>query len=131
MMDSFALARSAHGFVAVLAVAALWHPALARVPNLRNAMPASVLTVLTFGAGVLIYPSYRSGVKRELMREAWMLAQAFEVKEHIGFCVMVLAAGGAALLWNGERALARTCYRAAASLGTVVAIIGWWVSGWS
>ena len=122
--------RSAHGMVGVLAAAALSHPALARVPNARNALPASVLAVLTFAGGVLIYGDYRAGPKRALLGEAFWLAQAFEVKEHLGFFVAVLAIAGAGLLRAGAVAAARRCYRAGAVLAWGVVAIGWLVCGW-
>ncbi len=130
MFDAFALLRSAHGFVGVLAAAALTHPALARVPNPRNALPASLIVTLAFGGGVFIYGDYRAGPKRVLLGEAFALAQAFEVKEHLAFVAISLAIGGAGLLRAGEPALARTCYRWAAALAWVVVGIGWLVSGW-
>lgn len=117
----------------VLAAAALTHPALARQPNPRNALPASALAALAFGVGVGIYGDYRAGVKRRLLAEALPLARAFEVKEHLGFVVVILAVGAAGLLRAGPsaRGLARQCYGAAAVLAWAVVGIGWLVSGWA
>jgi len=130
VLEPFLLTRSAHGMVGVLAAAALSHPALMRVPSARNALPASVLAVLTFAGGVLIYGDYRAGPKRVLLGEALWLAQAFEVKEHLGFFVAVLAIAGAGLLRAGAVADARRCYQAGAALAWVVVATGWLVSGW-
>jgi hypothetical protein len=122
--------RSAHGFVGVLAAAALTHPALQRAPNPRNALPASLLTVATFGGGWWIYASYRSGVKHKLLAEAYPLAMAFEVKEHLAFVTVILAVGAAGLLRAGAKDLARRCYQTAALLAWAVIAVGWLVSGW-
>lgn len=130
--------------VGVLAAAALTHPALARAvrweeqrvrapgaPGLAGSgLAASGLAVLTFGVGVGIYGDYRAGLKRELLAEAFALSQAFEVKEHLAFSVVVLAVAGAGLMRAREETLARTCYRTAAGLSWVVVGIGWVVAGW-
>lgn len=114
----------------MLAAAALTHPALARAPNPRNALPASVLAVVAFGGGVFLYGDYRAGVKRRLLAEAYPLARAFEVKEHLAFLVVVLAVGAAGLLRAGERGVSRQAYASAAALAWAVVGIGWLVSGW-
>lgn len=114
----------------MLAAAALSHPALARAPNVRNALPASILAVLAFSGGLFIYEDYRVGVKRVLLGQASELAQVFEVKEHLAFCVIVLAVAGLGLLRAGAPDVSRSCYRAAAALGWVVIGMGWLVSGW-
>ncbi len=131
MLDPFILLRSAHGLVGVLAAAALLHPALAPAASARSALSASVLAVATFAGGVGIYGDYRAGVKRVLLGEAFGLAQAFEVKEHLAFYVMVLAVSAAGLLHAGAPDLARACYRGAAGLAWVAVGIGWLVSGWA
>ncbi len=115
----------------VLAAAALTHPALARTAQGSSALAASALAIVSFGSGLLIYGDYRAGVKHELLGHAFGLAQAFEVKEHLAFCVVVLAGAGAGLLRAGAPDLARTCYRAGASLGWLVVGIGWLVCGWT
>lgn len=124
--------------VGVLAAAALSHPALARPARSapassgadRGALAGSVLAVLAFGLGVAIYGDYRAGLKRELLAQAFGLSQAFEVKEHLAFSVVVLAVAAAGLGRAGEGDLSRTCYRAAAGLAWVVVGIGWVVGGW-
>ena len=131
-MSGWLLARAAHGMLGVLAATALTVPAL-RPPAPGGRLPAllaSGLTVGTFGAGLCVYDGYRSGVKHQLLAHAFRLAQAFEVKEHLAFCVVVLAVSGAGLQRAGADVDARVCYRGSALLAWVVVGIGLVVSRW-
>lgn len=53
---------------------------------------------------------------------------AFEGKEHLGVCVLVLAVGGLGLALRGAERPASTCYRLAAGLAWAVVGIGWVVT---
>lgn len=89
-----------HGYLGVLAVAALLHPAIllreGRVPSRRarlSILGATGLAVATFGAGIAIYGSYRRLVKRALFSDSVRAGLTFETKEHLAVVVVSLAVG--------------------------------------
>jgi len=115
------LFETIHGHFGVLAAAALVHPALL----LRKGAPltrgkswslalSALLTVLTFGSGTLIYPSYTRIVKRELFYASTRAGLLFETKEHLAFAVLCLTLG--ALLAAVAAPRAATELRRAAAL---------------
>jgi len=140
VFDLTELWRNVHGIFAVLAVAALVHPAVALRERSRPstrwaAAAATALTLLTFAGGWLLYPGYRADPKPELLREARWLAMLFETKEHLAYTVLALALAGAALTFagTGPNAVrtARWCYGLAAGVGGLVAALGTAVGAWT
>ena len=101
----FALFERIHGHLAVLALALLLHPVLtlrrrpllARWTVLTAEIGAAMLTA-AFALGWWLYPTYRVQVKPSLLAGAHSVAMAFETKEHLAFCAVALAVGGAVAL---------------------------------
>jgi hypothetical protein len=142
-MNALTLWTAIHGYLGVLAAVALLHPAIL----LRRGSPlsrggrwsvvlTSVVTVLGFSLGILLYPSYREIVKRPLFTESFRAGLLFETKEHLAVMVVSLTIGAtvAALLAPREaRSIRRTAALlfafaafaclATASLGTYVSAI--------
>jgi hypothetical protein len=135
------LLESVHGHVAILAVALLFHPAIALwrgVPLSRGTRWAAGLAAgavsTAFGLGLVIYGPYREHVKRGLFRADPATAWLFETKEHLAYVALALVLGATALALlappsNGplRRAAARM-YVAAAVAASITAAIGTWVA---
>lgn len=131
------LLESAHGYLGVLAVVALLHPAIL----LRRGQPLSrgarwsvalttLVTALAFGFGVGIYEHYRATAKRVIFLENRTIGLLFETKEHLGFAIIALALGAGLAALVAPRAavdLRRACaltYVAASILCAVVVVLG-------
>ena len=118
-----------HGQLAVLAVAALLHPALL----LRRGRPLSArarwacgaamaLMLAAFATGLWLYEPYRALVRRPLFALSPAAGFAFETKEHLAVVATALALGavGAALLAPREATALRRV--AALACGVTVAL---------
>ncbi len=135
------LLEAIHGHVGVLAMAALFHPALllwSGRPLSRNgklALAASVLLVsVAFALGLLIYPAYREEVKPELFVASERAGLLFETKEHLAWIALAgaLGAGVAGLVAPARAARARQV-AARVFLGAAVAcaltvLLGTWIA---
>jgi len=126
-----------HGHLAVLATAALVHPALSlRNPRRRAVLSCSLATLLAWIAGVLgavVYPDYRRLLKRAIYVGDFRTGQLFERKEHLAFAalglslaglVLHLSAGGADEASRSRARAAHWAYVAAAALAIAVAVMG-------
>jgi hypothetical protein len=91
-----------HGHLAVLAAAALIHPAIL----LRRGSPLSrgarwaiglgtLAVVLAFTLGLVIYPAYTQEVRTPLFFASPRAGLLFETKEHWAFMVVSIAVGAA------------------------------------
>lgn len=127
--------ESVHGHVAVLACAALFHPAIL----LRHGRPLSrgtrlsviltgLMTVLAFGLGLALYEDYRALVRRELFERAPDVAYLFETKEHLAWGVLCLTLGATVAALVAPRSAKRVRQSAAAAYG-VAAILAVIVAG--
>lgn len=134
MTDPYALLRALHGYLGVLALAAVLHPALRlRAGRLSRgdlwSLGLSTLVATGGGvAGLVLYPSYRRAVKPGLLLDAPLLATLFETKEHLGFYAVVLVWGGAGLAWAHRPQLARTCFVLATLLMLPIVVLGTWIA---
>lgn len=93
-------AAALHGYLAVLAVAALLHPAIVlrsgRVLSRSNrwsVVASTALVVATFSAGLSIYGGYRDHVKRALFTQSFRAGLLFETKEHLAVVALCFALG--------------------------------------
>ncbi len=140
-MNALRAIESVHGYLGVLAVVSLLHPAL----TLRRGKPlafrtrlsvllSTAITACAFAVGLSIYGDYRATVKPGLFAAAPSVGYLFETKEHLAYATICLALGacGCALLAPrdaaGVRRTASLMYLGAfiaalatASLGTYVA----------
>lgn len=140
-MTALRLLESLHGHLAVLAVAALVHPAI----TLRRGRPlpfrtklsvgfATLFSALAFGSGAFIYGDYRRLVKRPLFHDDATAGLFFETKEHLAFFVLCLALGGAVVAFAAprdaeeQRRLGGHLYAAAAVLGLVTLGLGTFIA---
>lgn len=134
-------AAALHGYLAVLAVAALLHPAIVlrngRVlsRSTRWSVAASTLLVAgTYGAGLLLYGGYREHVKRALFTQSLRAGLLFETKEHLALVALCFALGGClAALAAPSRSVAirRTAallYALSAMTTLLLVILGTYVS---
>jgi len=94
------LLEAIHGHIGVLAMVALFHPALLLwngKPLSRNgklALAASlILVALAFALGLTIYPAYREEVKPDLFRIDVQTGLLFETKEHLAWIALVASMG--------------------------------------
>jgi len=132
-LAAYALLARLHGHLGWLAVALLLHPVvfLGRPGGPRRAAPlawaAVALLTLQSALGAAAYPTYRQSPKRALLQHALGAAQAFEVKEHLAFCALALAWGGALALRSHPPA-ARALLAGAAACGLAVGGLGVWVA---
>jgi len=130
-----------HGYLAVLAAAALLHPAIllrAGKPPSRRArwamLAATALSVATYGGGLLIYGSYRRLVKRALFSANLRAGLGFETKEHLAVLVVSLALGACFAVLVAPKssvALRKTAalfFALAAATALVLVGLGTWVS---
>lgn len=135
------LLEAIHGHVGVLAMVALFHPALllwSGKPLSRNAKLALVaslaLVTLAFGLGLAIYPAYREEVKPELFRTSVRAGLSFETKEHLAWIALVgsLGAGITGLVAPPRaaqaRRLAARVFLGAAIACTLAACLGTWIA---
>jgi hypothetical protein len=126
---AYALLARVHGHLGWIGVALLLHPVLflGRPGGARRARPlawaAVALLTVQSALGAAAYPAYRQGPKRLLLQHALGAAQAFEVKEHLAFCALVLAWGGALAL-DGHPRAARALLAGAAACGVAVGLLG-------
>ena len=146
--DGYALLVRIHGHFGSLGLALLLHPVISlgrpgwRRGQRWSAALAALLISLPYGLGTLVYPSYRLRVKPDLVAHHRDLALAFEVKEHLAFCCLVLTWGGVVALWGagssevGRKAARSTlacaliCGLAVGGIGVVVGAVahpGWLV----
>jgi len=117
-----------HGYLGVLAAAALLHPAL----SLRTGKPlsrrghyamlaATFLTIATFGGGLTVYGKYREIVKRQLFSDSLRAGLLFETKEHLAVTVLCFSVGACvAVLFAPKQA---TALRRVAALLFVLAAV--------
>jgi hypothetical protein len=135
------LAEAIHGHVGILAMAALFHPALilwSGKPLSRNgkyALAASLtLVTLAFVLGLYIYPAYREQVKPELFATDVRAGLLFETKEHLAWIALVgaLGAGITGLVAPPKaaatRRLAARVFLGAAIACTLAACLGTWIA---
>lgn len=135
------LLEAIHGHVGVLAMVALYHPALmlwSGKPLSRNgklALGASLaLVVLAFALGLWIYDPYREEVRPELFRTDVRTGLLFETKEHLAWIALAsaLGAGLAALVAPPKaaqvRRIAGRVFLAAAIACTLAAGLGTWIA---
>lgn len=108
--DLYALAERLHGHVAVLGLAVLVHPLLSlrrrasvSQGTLLSATLAAALVLIPTLSGWLLYPSYRRGVKPDLVHHHIALARYFESKEHLAFFTVALVSSGVLVLWTAGR----------------------------
>lgn len=104
------LLETLHGHAAVLAVAALAHPAIL----LRKGAPLSGRTrlavaltvgmvVVAFASGLVIYPAYVDRVRVQLFLQSRTAGLLFETKEHLAYCVTALTLGSGVAAWFAPR----------------------------
>jgi predicted membrane protein len=138
-MPSFwLLLEKIHGHLGLLSLALCLHPPFAlrraRRPAWRTRLAgllASAGVILVNVSGWYIYPEYRGTVKLTLYRHERFWGVLFEVKEHLGWYALALAAVGVMLMLaaDGTRGadLRRPIvlvYGAMAVLVTAVAVMG-------
>jgi hypothetical protein len=148
-VNALHLLATVHGYLGVLAAAALLHPAIL----LRDGRPLSrgmrwsigltaVVTSAAFSLGVSIYEDYREIVKRPLFVASRTVGLLFETKEHLAYAVIALTLGAAVCAFAAPadeprlRRLAAVLFAAAAlvclavvGLGTYVASVRGFASG--
>lgn len=143
-MNEILLLQKIHGHLALLGLAAAIHPVLTLRRATRatwriqlSAWAASALLALCSIAGWIIYPPYREEVKRPLYRASRMLGELFEIKEHLGWYILVLCVAGAVLAWAiGRRENAfligptRVVYGLIFALTLAVGVMGMVIGSW-
>lgn len=133
-MSWLVLAQSIHGYLAVLSVASLVHPAVL----LRRGKPlsrggvwavvlAALTTALAYAMGIAIYGAYRQQVKRPLFQESVVAGLGFETKEHLAVLVLAFALGAAVAALSAPRS--RGDLRKAAAVLFALAALGGLVTG--
>jgi hypothetical protein len=135
------LLEAIHGHVGVLAMVALFHPALllwSGKPLSRNAKLALgaslVLVALAFALGLTIYPAYREEVKPDLFRIDVRTGLLFETKEHLAWIALVasMGAGITGLVAPPKaaqtRRIAARVFLAAAIACTIAACLGTYIA---
>ena len=124
-----------HGHLAWLATVALYHPALLLRQRRRGGLVATIIaTVLitaTAALGAWLYPAYRTQLKPAIFAASSAFGNAFERKEHLALCAVVLAWSGLAAHWSATRErsaalsrLAWVAFVAAAAIATITAGLG-------
>ncbi len=135
-MSWLLLLEKLHGHVGLLGIALCFHPVLslrkAQRPTRRVRLSgylALLGLVLGNALGWLIYPEYRQQIRGELYLLG--LSDLFEVKEHLAWYSLALAALGAGLLRASAaeagprlRSLIRRVWGAAGALASVSAGLG-------
>lgn len=128
-MTLLRILETVHGHLAILAAAALIHPAI----SLRRGRPmtrgrrwsvalTTLFVVLAFGTGVAIYGDYREVVRRDLWLTDPVAGLLFETKEHIAWAVLTLSLGAGAAAFVAPKD-AREMRQAAAIVYAVAAAI--------
>ncbi len=134
--------ESVHGHFAVLAAAALLHPAIL----LRRGAPMSwgqrlsvaltaAAVALAFGTGIFLYPAYIARVKIALLLKNARAGLSFETKEHVAFAVIAVTLGAAVCAWfapSDARALRRAAavaFAVGAALCLATVALGTYVAG--
>jgi hypothetical protein len=137
----FALLERVHGHLALLGLAVLVHPllSLGRGKELRRGTWLTVvvgigLLVPAFALGLGLYPSWRGHVKPLLIERAPLVAQAFELKEHLAWFTVILAVSALGILGSAgrlvqARGLARLLLGGALGCGLCTAALGIWIGG--
>lgn len=128
--DGYALLVRIHGHLGSLGLVLLLHPLISlgrpgwRWGQRWSAALAALLISLPYGLGTLVYPSYRARVKPDLVAHHHGMALAFEVKEHLAFCCLVLTWGGVLALWaTGQRVAGRKAARSALACALICGVI--------
>jgi heme A synthase len=134
--------ESVHGHLAVLAAAALIHPAilLRRGKPLSRGMKWSVAlsalaVVAAFSTGIVLYKPYIANVRIGLFLRSVRAGMSFESKEHLAFAVIALVAGAAVCAWvaprdaRGLRRAAAVAFAVGAALCIVTVALGTYVTG--
>lgn len=136
-MNALSLLESIHGHLAILATAALFHPALL----LRTGRPLSrgarwsvglsaALTFAAFGLGLTIYEPYRKRLRRSLFLQDPAAGWLFETKEHLAYAAIALTLGAAVCAFAAPpreprlRQLSAAVFAAAAITCAVVVALG-------
>jgi hypothetical protein len=131
-----------HGHAAVLAAAALAHPALL----LRKGAPLSwrtrlaialtvAMVVVAFASGLVVYPAYIDRVRVQLFLRSRTAGLLFETKEHLAYCVTALTLGSGVAAWFAPREsrdlrqVAAVGFAAAAVLCLVAVGLGTFIAG--
>ncbi|MBM4357803.1 MAG: hypothetical protein FJ096_06805 [Deltaproteobacteria bacterium] len=141
-MTGWRILEALHGHAAVLAAAALAHPAIL----LRKGAPMSfrtrlavALTVgvvaLAFASGLVIYATYVDRVRVQLFLRNPSAGLLFETKEHLAFAVTAITLGAGVAAWFApapDRALRRAAalaFGVAAILCLVTSGLGTYIAG--
>ena len=97
------LLETIHGHFAVLAAAALLHPAIlmrkGKALSFRGRLSVILTTAMVAGAfitGLVIYGDYRTGVRTGLFHQSVTAGLLFETKEHIAYGVLATSLGACA-----------------------------------
>jgi hypothetical protein len=131
-----------HGHAAVLAAAALVHPAVL----LRKGAPLSFrsrlavgltvgMVVLAFASGLVIYAAYVDRVRVQLFLQDPRAGLLFETKEHIAFAVTTITLGAGTTAWfapkedRGLRQAAALAFAVAAVLCLATTGLGTFIAG--
>ena len=135
------LLEGIHGHIGVLAMVALFHPALllwSGRPLSRNAkialLASLALVAVAFVLGLTIYPDYRLEVRPDLMRTNVRAGVLFETKEHLAWVALIgaLGAGIAGLVAPPKavalRRIAGRVFLGAAIACTLAACLGVWIA---
>jgi hypothetical protein len=119
LIEPYLLLKTLHGMLGALLVVALVHPYF-RPPGRWQLRLILGIATLLGGIGIFLYPTYRIQVKPARLWNAPWAARLFETKEHLGFFVLVLVAGGC-LLSLKQAPEGRLCLR----LAFLVALLTW------
>lgn len=127
-MQGLRILEALHGHAAVLAAAALLHPAillrkgqpLAFRTRLAVALTAG-LVVVAFASGLVVYPAYVERVRVSLFLADSRAGLLFETKEHLAYAVTALTLGSAVTAWFAPRT--SRDLRQAAAVGFAVAAL--------
>lgn len=130
-----------HGFLGVLAVAGLLHPAIllrrGQALGFRTGLSVALsagFALAALGSGLLVYGDYRRLVRIRLFQDDPAAGLLFETKEHLAVvaCSLALGATFAAFLApreeRGLRRAAAVCFGVAAALTLVTAALGTYVA---
>lgn len=136
-MNAFGLRfiEHVHGHLAWLATIALYHPALLLRRRRRGGLIATTiataLITVTAALGAWLYPPYRSQLKPAIFAASSTFGNAFERKEHLALCAVVLAWSGLAAHWSATRErsaalsqVAWVAFTAAAAMATITDCLG-------
>lgn len=141
-MTAWRILEAVHGHFAVLAAAALLHPAIL----LRQGQPMSrrtrwavaltaIAAVLAFGSGSFLYPAYIARVRVPLFLRDARAGMMFETKEHLAFAIVALSSGAAVCAWLAPaearelRRAAAAVFAMSAALCLAVVALGTYVAG--